>query len=193
MARKAGRTPAVTRRALLDAAASVIRTRGIAASLDEIAREAQVSKGGLLYHFATKDDLVRALAQDLVEAFRAEVVAAVDPADSAPGALTRAYVRACLSSSHDEVALRESAALVVQLGALPEVADLVRADTRRWSAELGADGLPAHVLALVVAAADGASAAPLWGGAVPHDEARALERQLIRFTLDQALWSHLEA
>ncbi|MCS7479496.1 TetR/AcrR family transcriptional regulator [Umezawaea endophytica] len=191
MARKAGRTPEETRRTLLDAAAAVIRTRGIAASLDEIARGAEVSKGGLLYHFATKDDLVQALAHDLLETFRAEVAAAVDPADDTPGRLTRAYVKACLASSHDEVALRESAALVVQLGTLPEVAALVRADALRWTTDLRADGLPNHVLALVVAAADGASAAPLWGGAVPHAEARLLERQLLRFTLERDLWTHL--
>ncbi|WP_199443093.1 TetR/AcrR family transcriptional regulator [Umezawaea beigongshangensis] len=192
MARKAGRTPEETRRALLDAAATVIRTRGIAASLDEIAREAEVSKGGLLYHFAAKDDLVRALAHDLLETFRAQVAAAVDPADQAPGGLVRAYVRACLASSHDEVEVRESIALVTQLSTLPEIAALARADTRRWTAELCADGLPEHVLTLVVAAADGASTAPLWGGALLPAEARLLERQLVRLTLDQELWPRLD-
>jgi AcrR family transcriptional regulator len=192
MARKAGRAPEETRRALLDAAAAVIRTRGVAASLDEIAREAEVSKGGLLYHFASKDDLVRALAHDLLGTFRTQVAAVADPADQAPGGLVRAYVRACLASTHDEVALRDSAALVTQLSTLPEIAELARADARRWTAELHADGLPEHVVSLVVAAADGASTAPLWGGTVSRAEARLLEHQLVRLTLDQGLWPHLE-
>ncbi|MFC5286495.1 TetR/AcrR family transcriptional regulator [Actinokineospora guangxiensis] len=191
MARKSGRTPEETRRALLDAAATVIRDRGMAASLDEIARVAAVSKGGLLYHFATKDDLVRALAQDMLEAFRAQVAAAADPADTAPGRLTRGYVRACLASAHEEAALREAVALVARLHSFPEVADLARDDTRRWTEDLRADGLPDHVLALVVAAADGAGIAPLWGGVVPSVEARMLERQLLHLTLDRRLWPHL--
>jgi AcrR family transcriptional regulator len=191
VARKSGRTPEETRRALLDAAATVIRDRGMAASLDEIARVASVSKGGLLYHFATKDDLVRALAQTMLEAFRAQVAAAADPADTAPGRLTRGYVRACLASAHEEDALRESVALVAQLHSFPEVADLARDDTHRWAEDLRADGLPDHVLTLVVAAADGASVAPLWGGVVPGIDTRLLERQLLRITLDQGIWPHL--
>ncbi|MFU8875774.1 TetR/AcrR family transcriptional regulator [Micromonospora sp. SL4-19] len=190
MARKAGRTPEETRRALLEAAGAAIRTRGASVSLDEIAREAGVSKGGLLYHFPTKDLLVHALAHDLLETFRAEVAAAVDPTDQAPGRLTRAYIRACLASPPDEAALRESIALVTQLNSLPEIADLARADARRWNEQLRADGLPEHVLSLVIAAADGASTAPLWGGSV--SDARQLERQLNRLTLDQELWQHLQ-
>jgi AcrR family transcriptional regulator len=193
MPRKAGRGPEETRRALLDAAATVIRTRGVSASLDEIARVAGVSKGGLLYHFATKDDLVRALTHDLLDTFRAEVTAAIDPADDAPGRLTRAYVRACLATAHDEAALRDSVVLVAQLNSFPEITDLARADARRSQEDLRADGLPHHVLSLVITSADGASTAPMYGEALPHDEVRQLERQLLRLTLDQRLWQHLGA
>lgn len=189
MARKAGRPPEDTRRALLDAAATVIRTRGQAASLDDIARQAGVSKGGLLYHFSTKDELVHALASRLLDGFRAEVDAAVDPADTAPGRLTRGYIRASLRTADDDAAAREGMALVAQLMTLPEVARLAREDAGRWDAELAADGLPEHVLELVVAAADGGFAAPLWGGS-PAATSR-LEDQLVGLTLDPARWPHL--
>ncbi|MEQ0559836.1 TetR family transcriptional regulator [Amycolatopsis sp. NEAU-NG30] len=182
MPRKAGRGPEETRRALLDAAATAIRTRGISASLDDIAREAGVSKGGLLYHFPAKDALVRALAQDLLDGFRAEVQAALDPADTAPGRLTRAYVRASLDTSQDEVAIRENIALIAQLISIPEIAALARADAERWDRELHADGLPAAVVTLVVAAADGASTAPLWGAGIDVAAARKLEKQLLDLT-----------
>jgi AcrR family transcriptional regulator len=170
MPRKAGRGPEETRRALLDAAGTVIRTRGIAASLDEIAKAAGVSKGGLLYHFPAKDALVRTLAQDLLDSFRAEVEAALDPADTAPGRLTRAYVRASLDTSYDEVAIREN------------IAELARADAERWDRDLRADGLPGPVVTLVIAAADGASTAPLWGAGIDVTAARELEQQLLDLT-----------
>jgi len=182
MPRKAGRGPEETRRALLDAAATVIRTRGTSASLDDIARAAGVSKGGLLYHFPAKDALVRTLAQDLLDAFRAEVRAALDPADTAPGRLTRAYVRASLDTSYDEVAVRETIALIAQLISIPEIAELARADAERWERELHDDGLPDDVVTLVVAAADGASTAPLWGAGIDVAAARKLERQLLALT-----------
>ena len=182
MPRKAGRNPEETRRALLDAAATVIRTRGVSASLDDIARAAGVSKGGLLYHFPAKDALVRTLTQDLLDEFRPAVQAAVDPADTAPGRLTRAYVRASLDTSYDEVAVRETIALIAQLISIPEIAELARADAERWERDLHADGLPADVVTLVVAAADGASTAPLWGAGIDVAAARKLEQQLLALT-----------
>ncbi|MEV4728318.1 TetR/AcrR family transcriptional regulator, partial [Micromonospora humida] len=94
MGRTAGRSPQDTRRALLDAAADAVRARGIHASLDDIARFAGVSKGGLIYHFASKDDLILELARDQLASFQAGIDAALDPTDTAPGRLTRAYLRA---------------------------------------------------------------------------------------------------
>jgi AcrR family transcriptional regulator len=59
-----------TRRRLLDAAVAVVRREGPRAlTLDAVAAEAGVSKGGLLYHFATKDDLVDALIEDWRDSF----------------------------------------------------------------------------------------------------------------------------
>jgi AcrR family transcriptional regulator len=53
---------------LLDAADRVIRRRGAAASMDEIALEAGISKPILYRHFGDKDGLHRALAERYVEA-----------------------------------------------------------------------------------------------------------------------------
>ncbi len=90
-------------------------------------------------------------------------------------------------------AARESITLIAQLGSLPDVVDLARADTDRWHEDLRADGLPEHVLTLVVTSADGASTAPVWGAALPADQARQLEHRLVRLTLDQELWPRLAA
>jgi AcrR family transcriptional regulator len=47
---------------ILDAAEELICTRGIAGfTLDGVAQEAGVSKGGLLYHFRSKDSLISAM------------------------------------------------------------------------------------------------------------------------------------
>src|SRR4051794_6012303 len=94
-----------TRRALLDAAARSVVTHGAGVSLDVVAREAGVSKGGLLHHFRTKDDLMAALADDLFDQFARAVEDRVDLQDSAPGRLLRAYVRATFDDleHHDAV------------------------------------------------------------------------------------------
>lgn len=49
------------RRRLLDEAGRLVAERGVAASLDEIARRAEVSSGTLYRHFPTRDELFRAL------------------------------------------------------------------------------------------------------------------------------------
>ena len=46
--------PELTRATLLAAARQVLRRQGATLSLDAVAREAGVSKGGLLHHYPTK-------------------------------------------------------------------------------------------------------------------------------------------
>ncbi|WP_033337695.1 TetR/AcrR family transcriptional regulator [Catenuloplanes japonicus] len=189
MGRTAGRSPEDTRRALLTAAGEAIRSRGIHASLDEIARFAGVSKGGLIYHFASKDQLIQELARDQLARFQAGIDAALDPADTAPGRLTRAYLRAVVTPIGDDVA---ALALITLLMTVPAVAELARADAARVEAELAADGLPPDVLALVVAAADGMGSAPMWGGSAQTAAHRRLVERLIHLTRQPELWENAD-
>lgn len=182
MGRTAGRSPERTRRALLDAAAACIRAQGVGAPLERVAAAAGVSKGGLLYHFPTKDALLVALVEDFCDGFRAAVVAAVDPDDHAPGRLLRGYVRASFELPPDEVGSRETMALVAQLVTHPVAARIARSDADRWAADLDADGVPPDLVTLVVAAADGASMAPMWGAPLPADRHRELRDRLLRLT-----------
>ena len=68
---------------LLDAAIRVVTRDGFAAmTLDAVAKEAGVSKGGLTHHFATKDALITAMLDHFVQRLLRELdrVAADDPA-----------------------------------------------------------------------------------------------------------------
>jgi AcrR family transcriptional regulator len=177
-----------TRRAALSAAAKILRARGIQASLEDIAREAGMSKGGLIYHFPSKDELIQALAVTMIEGFRTHVRSCIEPGDDGPGRLTRAYVRACFDTSTDVQTSLETMALMAQLSVIPTVSAIADADAQRWSDELREDGLPTAVRDLVVFAADGASITPLWGSKPPTQQHADLERQLINLTLDPKSW-----
>ncbi|GAA2577256.1 TetR family transcriptional regulator [Dactylosporangium fulvum] len=194
MGRTAGRSPEDTRRALLDAAGKAIRARGIHASLDDIARHAGVSKGGLIYHFASKDELILELARDLLTSFRSDITAQLDPHDTEPGRLTRAYIRTLLAPADDETAAREAIELIAQLMTIPAVAELARAHYEQLDAELAADGLPDDVRTLVIAAADGINSAPLWGASMQYmqdPKCQQLEQRLIQLTRQPELWQQL--
>jgi AcrR family transcriptional regulator len=182
MGRKAGRGPGDTRRLVLEAASEVFRARGVNATLDDVARHAGVSKGGLVYHFSSKDTLVSALVTTMLEEFRAAVLECLEPADDQPGRLLRAYVRASFSTL-DTGEAREASALIAQLISTPAVAEVAHADAARWKDDLGADGLPSDVVTLVVSAADGASTAPLWGAGLDDVERARLADRLVQLTL----------
>jgi AcrR family transcriptional regulator len=87
--------PAARRQAILDAAASLLVTNGLAAtSIDAVAQQAGIAKGTVYLYFASRSDLLAALrgryAQGLAD--RAESI--LEPADRAdPGSVTRAFDR----------------------------------------------------------------------------------------------------
>ncbi len=63
-----------TRRAVLEAAAQVIGTRGYeAATMAEIIQRAGVTKGALYFHFASKDALARAVISEQTDPFIPQV------------------------------------------------------------------------------------------------------------------------
>lgn len=183
MSRTAGRSAEETRRLILAAAARLLRTQGTTTTLDDIAREAGVSKGGLIYHFTSKDRLLCDLTQDILADFHTLLDNEADPEDRAPGSFTRAYIRVMLAPQRDDESVVEDMVLLGQLLTIPAVAEIARADAEALDHRLRSDGLPPEVSVLVVSAADGANIAPSWGGpARPEAELHALAEQLLALT-----------
>ncbi|GGS60436.1 MULTISPECIES: TetR/AcrR family transcriptional regulator [Streptomyces] len=62
---------------ILEAATRVVQREGVkSVTFDSVAAEAGLTKGGLLYHFASRDDLVLAIHQHLADQWEADLVAA---------------------------------------------------------------------------------------------------------------------
>ncbi len=174
--------PARTRRTVLDAATRVVAAKGAGVSIDTIARAAGVSKGGLLHHFRTRDELVLALAEDMLERFADMVLAAVDPADRAEGRLLRAYVRASFDALRDEDTPAEHVAMVAAVANVPGVAELMRRDKRRWEEFFAADGLDLQRILVIQRATDGAGIAGLYEGGHQHQELAYMRELLLAMT-----------
>lgn len=185
----AGRSPSETRRAVLDAAGDAIRSRGLDVSLQDIAHAAGLTRGGLLYHFASRQKLFLALVADVEEQLRVLIDRKLDPEDDKPGRLTRAYVRALLTPATDEAIGPGSAILLTQLLVVPAVRELTRVHTERLEEELLDDGLPEDLVRFVVATADGAYSPPLWGGKLNPDVLARIEARLLSLTLNPTSWS----
>ncbi|MER5335842.1 TetR/AcrR family transcriptional regulator [Micromonospora sp. NPDC002717] len=164
---------------VLDAAAKVVGTHGSGASVDAIARQAGVSKGGLLHHFRSRDQLLLALAEDLAEQFAAAVHAAVDPRDHAPGRLVRGYVNATFDDLIDGTSVPEQVVLAAALSTVPGVAEVLQRDKQRWNEAFDADGLHPQRALLIVRAADGVATAGLYEGGTDPEELRRTRQLLL--------------
>jgi AcrR family transcriptional regulator len=154
-----------TRSAVLAAAAAAMADRGTAVSLAYIAQQAGVSKGGLLHHFATRDQLILALVEDANERFRDVVTGYLDLSENTPGKMLRAYVRALCSGSDATAQYFNSAPTWNGVHLIPAVAEVMAADAAWWEEQFALDGLSANRILVVRRAAEGMAAAVAYGEA----------------------------
>ncbi|WP_157970797.1 TetR/AcrR family transcriptional regulator [Nakamurella deserti] len=183
MAGRQTRNAERTRTELLEAATVVFSRQGPAASLDAVAAAAGTSKGGLLHHFPTRDQLLVALVEHQAERFRRRVEAELDPDDTAPGRLTRAFVRATFADIAEQHGrAHEQAMLLGTLGSSPHLLQIVAADARRWNERLREDGLEWQRLVLILRAADGTTIASLYEGALTREDADRTRDWLLELT-----------
>ena len=84
-----------TKDAILDAAEAIVREQGAAhLTLDAAAERAGMSKGGVLYHFQTKDSLLVALVQRMTQAFQGLYEEARERMGNDPKRMLEAYLEA---------------------------------------------------------------------------------------------------
>lgn len=140
-----------TKESLLESAARVVKEDGAAhLTLDRVAREAGVSKGGLLYHFPTKDALVTALLESYIADTDAQLEAQLD-SDTEPGAWARANFMLLASDSAPEV----GSALLAAALTNPRLLTEAREAYGRWQQRAEADDLEPGLGTLLRLALDG--------------------------------------
>jgi len=143
-----------TRDRLLDAAASVVlRVGAHGLTLQAVAAEADVSKGGLLYHFGTKELLIVALLERQLDRFDTGLADYLSK-DDAPGAFTRAYLRvtvATLGGDGDRILAGITAVLATE----PSLLEPLRRRSVAWQARIESDGIDPIDATVVRLAVDG--------------------------------------
>jgi AcrR family transcriptional regulator len=151
--------PARTRDRLLDAAATVVHRDGAQAlTLDAVAAEAEVSKGGLLYHFKSKRDLVEGMVDRWLSEFQREI-------DEADAEFVRGYVKASAPEGNE---LGMLAALVAD----PSLLVTVRRQYGIWQDRVEREGRDPVDATVARLAADGLWLAELLGMGPPTGELR---------------------
>lgn len=151
---------------ILDSAERVVLREGAShLTIDAVARDANLSKGGVLYNFPTKEHLIRAMIARLTEQFGVEMEHLAE-ADSCPsGRLTRAYISASfpapttLSACQD----RLCAGLLAAVSNDPTLLEPLQETARNTQATLMMDGIDPVVATIIRLAVDGLWMSDLFG------------------------------
>lgn len=169
---------------ILDAAEAIVQARGVPAlTLEAASRDAGISKGGLLYHFASKEALIRALMQRLADFIAAEMEAGVAAQPPGPHRVARAALAwsmddtpACLAEARYD---RAAAVFLAAHHHDPALLAPVRAVFAEQKQRVLADGTPPGPALAIMAAGDGVFFSHVFGTweATP-DERAALRASL---------------
>lgn len=145
-----------TREVLLRAASQVVIDKGVEAlTLDAVAQQAGVSKGGLLYHFPNKDALMGGMVEHLIQDFEAVLQTEFDQDDApgTPGQWVRAYIRATLRFS------KQSLALIARLSSIaadsPNLLEAAKVYDQQWRQRVETSGIDPTKATIILLAADG--------------------------------------
>ena len=146
------------RATVLNAAEVVVARQGFAnLTLDAVAVEAGLSKGGLLHHFPSKDRLVEGLVERTAQCWRRCYAEGYESVPEGPGRMTRGLLNHCLSDakSWTEQLRQSSAAVFAALAQNPSLIEPMRAAYRDLHEKILNDGLPPGVGESIASAIDG--------------------------------------
>lgn len=136
-----------TRSNLLKAANALLLEQGAnALTLDGVAARAGVSKGGLLYHFPSKDALIQGMVERYLSDFEARIQARLAHEQPTAAQWAKAYLEASLEPDPEGMAV--SAALLAAVAVNPALLEPMQARYAVWQARL--DTLPDNVTAWMI-------------------------------------------
>lgn len=144
-----------TRDSVLDAAARVIARQGISAfTIEAVAQEAGITKGGVLHHFPSKESLMNGLIDQVIGTFNTRLSEELnaEPAEH-PGRWLRAYIRTVFSVHYDNKNLMP--ALAAALNADHQLLERIRCNYKKSQQAAVQDGIDPVQATIIRLAVDG--------------------------------------
>jgi len=156
------------RAALLKIACQLVREKGASQlTLDAVAKEAGVSKGGLLYHFPTKDALIQATLDDFLDRFDSDTEEEAVRNTNLNNKWAQAYLIQTFEISKNDLDM--SASILAAAASNPELLEPMRKRYVRWQSRMTAECKSPVEATAARLAADGLFFCELFGFA-PLDE-----------------------
>ena len=166
------RSSVSTRDTILSAAANIVTERGASRmTLEAVAKEAGVSKGGLLYHFPSKDALVQGMVEQMAQEYTARIWDEYEKDDfgTNQGRWLRALIKTTFTSTHLEL----SAGLIAAVLLNPDLLDPNRQSYDKRQTLIEQDGIDPVMANIIRLAVDGLWFSELLAFAPPREPLRA--------------------
>ena len=141
------------RETILNAANQVVATQGAKRlTLETVAEEARVSKGGLLYHFPNKEALIEGMITRMIDRFET-VVTIESKASDDPTVWLKAYLSTTFNPNLSQA--KESAGVLAAVANNPALLDPLRKRYDVWQQQIEGSDLDPALATLLRLAADG--------------------------------------
>lgn len=173
-----------TRQKILRAAARIINTTGVMAlTLEAVAKEAKISKGGLLYHFPSKDALMKGMNDYLLKSFIAEVEWAANEDSLEKGKWTRAYTTITFAQLDNEFDM--NIAFLAAAATNPELLKSMSQHLQLLQMRIEHDNIDPIVSTVIRLAVDGMYFNQLYGMNLREDIREKVLNYLIALTKEE--------
>lgn len=173
------RTATQTRGLIFAACSDILRRDGLPhLTLDAVAEEAGLSKGGLLYHFPSKLALVEALFRHHLHLFDQRLLELESSErNNGSGSGRGSWLRAYALASIEQISDPETASLFASLFAAgeryPSVLEIMRESYNRWQVQIDRSGFNPSAALMIRLTVDGFWFTNMYQFAPPTDEHRA--------------------
>jgi AcrR family transcriptional regulator len=158
-----------TQKLILEAANRIVIERGVDhMTLELVASEAGISKGGLLYHFPNKEALIKGMINEYLERFTSDFYATAAGDSEIPGRWNRSYLTTTFADNQRMP--RMSSGLLAAIATDPSLLSPLQARFQEWVALLDQDGIDPTLATIVRLVADGLWMVELFGLAAPDEQ-----------------------
>ncbi len=147
---------------ILDAASRIVAEQGIfSLTIEAVAKEAGVSKGGLLYHYRSKEVLVEKMVEHLAVNYRSKIAIKAEADLEEKGKWTRAYLDVTFKQPYRNTDMHSG--LLAAKAINPLLLEPIHEVYAEWQHEIENDGLDPIQATIIRLATDGIWLADLFG------------------------------
>ncbi|MFD2615612.1 TetR/AcrR family transcriptional regulator [Paenibacillus gansuensis] len=128
-----------TRELILKSAYQIVKEQGFTSlTLEAVAKHAGVSKGGLLYHFNSKEALIGGMVTMISQLADQQIEQEYNRAPKEPGAFLRAYLSLHTVEDYEK---EMGPGILAALASNPSILDPIRAESQKTQQRIENDGL----------------------------------------------------